>query len=509
MDERAGPIAPGHREPQPPPGEPPPLEPQPPMPFPSPVPPGPEPGPEPPPEPAPQPPPEPGPLPSPVPPPQPPAPAPGPLGSTQLLTGGWGTAAIGAVTTIVVLGAIGEVMAFLIYAAGDQTRPSAIDFARLGGLFFYLFHHVGVVLEGGPALSGLSPVDFTGGMTIAAAALLGTFIGLWVMWRFGRSIGEEVGGSGWVRGINGAKIAVPYAVLTLALAFVVRIPRDALASSGLPGIHPSYVAAFLWPLGLAALAGFFGGFGSAGEHQWSASSLGRYGRGAIQGGARMMGFALLFAFIGLVVLAPTHPGDTADFFRPFQDKTARGVAATAGTALAAPNLAAGLILFPAMGTCLSAGGSLVGLGSSACVLSWTQFPGDRVDAQPGFDLPSPPVGYFLYLLVPLLAVLIGGRTAARMSGASTREQALGIGAMAGVVYGLLALLLAVLATVTFRAGSVSGLGGRSLEAHVGPELIPGGLWPFLWGTVGGAIGGLMEGRALRSLGQRATGLSGE
>jgi hypothetical protein len=419
-----------------------------------------------------------------------------------VLSGGWGTAAIGAITTIVVLGAIGEVMAFLIYASGDQTRPSAINFARLGGLFFYLFHHVGVVLEGDSSLSGLSAIDISGGVTIAAAALLGTFVGLWMIWRFGRSIGEEVGGSGWVRGIHGAKIAVPYALLTMALAFAVGIPRNALVPSGFPPIHPSYIAAFLWPLGLAALAGFFGGFGSAGEAQWAASLSGRYGRGVIQGGARMMGLALLFAFIGLVILAPTHPRDTADFFRPFQDKTARGVAVTAGTVLAAPNLAAGLILFPAMGTCLSAGGTLVGLRSSVCVLSWTQFPSDTLNAQPGIDFPSPPSRYFLYLLVPLLAVLMGGGMAARMSGASTRQQAVGIAALAGVVYGLLALLLAVLATITFKGGTVMGLGGRTFDAHLGPELVPGSLWPFLWGIVGGALGGLMEGRKLPSLGQR-------
>jgi uncharacterized protein DUF6350 len=494
MDERPGPTDPGDREPQPqpPPGEPPPLDPRPPSPFP----PVPEPEPQPPPEPGPLPPPEPGPLPSPVPP-HPPPPPPGPLVTAQVLAGGWGTAAIAAVTTIVVLGAIGEVMAFLLYAAGDQTRPSVVTFARLGGLFFYLFHHVGVVFQPDASFSGVSPIDFGAGVTLAAAALLGTFVGLWLIWRFGRKIGEEVGGPGWTRGVHGAKVAIPYAVLTVALAFVVRIPRNGLDVSGSPAVHPAYLAAFFWPLGLAALAGFFGGFGSAGEQWWSASPRGRYWKGAIQGGAWMMGLALVFALIGLIVLAPTHPHDTATFFRPFHDKAARGVAVTSVTLLAVPNLAAGLILFPAMGTCLSAGGNLLGFGGSVCALSWTQFPSGAINARSGFDLPSPPAVYFLYLLVPLLAVLIGGRMAARRSGAATREQALGIAALAGVVYGLLALLLAVLVTITFKGGTVSGLRG-SFNAHIGPELLPGSLWPFVWGIVGGAIGGLIEGRKLPS-----------
>jgi hypothetical protein len=414
---------------------------------------------------------------------------------------------IGAITTIVVLGAIGEVMAFLLYAAGDQTRPSVITFARLGGLLVYAFHHVGIVFQQDSGLSGVSPVDLGGGVTVAAAALLGTFIGLWLIWRFGRKIGDEVGGSGWVRGVHGAKFAIPYAVLTLILAFVVRIPKNSLDASGSPAIHPSYLAAFFWPLGLAALAGFFGGFRSGGEQPWSMSPRGRYGRGAIQGGAWMMGLALCLAFVGLVFLAPTHPDATADYFRPFNDKTAQGTALVAATLLVVPNLAAGLILFPAMGTCLSAGGNLLGFGGSVCVISWTQFPSNGINAQAGLDLPSPPAAYFLYLLVPLLAVLIGGRMAARRGGASTREQAVGIAALAGVVYGVLAVLLAVLVTVTFKGGaSIGELGGRSFNAHLGPELLPGLLWPFLWGIVGGAIGGMIEGRRLPSV-ARVEGIS--
>jgi hypothetical protein len=400
---------------------------------------------------------------------------------------------IGAITAVVVLGAIGEVLALLIYAAGDQNRPSVMTFARLGGLFFYGFHHVAVIFEGDSSLSGVSGIDFSGGVTIAVAALLATFIGLWLIWRYGRKIGEEVGGSGWTRGVHGAKIAMPYAALSLILAFVVRIPRNA-DPLGSPAIHPSYLGALLWPLGLAALAGFSGGFGSAGEEEWSTRPRGRYAKAAIQGGTRMMGIALCLAFVGLVLLAPTHPDATAAYFRPFEERTAVGTALVATTFLAAPNLAAGLILFPAMGTCLSVGGNIVGLGGSVCAVSWTQFPSRGLASRSGFDLPSPPAVYFLYLMVPLLAVLIGGRMAARRSGASTPEQALGVGALAGVVYGLLAILLAVLVTMTFSGRTASALGGRSFDAHLGPELLPGSLWPFLWGIVGGAVGGLAEGR---------------
>jgi Family of unknown function (DUF6350) len=412
----------------------------------------------------------------------------------MLLQGGWGAAVVGAVTTVVTLGVIAEVMAFLTYAASGPDRSSLLTYARLGGLIFYLFHHVGVVVDGGSGAA--ASFGFSGRVTFALAALLGTFVGLWLLWRTGRAIGNQVGGSAWVRGAHGAKVAVPYAALSLAFAFLVRIPAN-VDPAGNPPIHPSYLAAALWPLGLALLAGFVGGLGSAGDRLWSTGARAPFLRAAIQGGARMMALALVLAFAGLLVLAPTHPDATADYFRPFQEKTSAGVAVVAGTALAAPNLAADLILFPSMGTCLSVGGSLAGLSGSACLLSWTQYPdASAITAQTGLDLPSPPPAYFLYLLVPLLAVVTGGAMAARKGGAVAREQALGMGALAGVVYGLLAILLAVLATITVKAGGLQELGGRSVNVHVGPELLPGLAWPFVWGIVGGAIGGLIHGRNL-------------
>lgn len=470
MDERTGPNDPGPSPPIDP-------EPAPPPPLPDPLPPTPEP-------PPPPPPPEPGPAP-------PPEPGPQPLPE---LPAGWGTALIGAITTIVVLGAIAEVMALLLYAAGDQTRPSVATFARLGGLFFFVFHHVGVVF-GRDASVSISLISLGGGVTVTLAALLATFIGLSLLWRFGRRIGEENGGSALVRGLHGAKVALPYGGLAFLLSFAARIPANALdPAAGSPAVHPSSLGALLWPLGLAAVAGFFGGFGSGSKRVSATGSAARYGRAAVQGGAWMMGFALVLAVVGLVLLAPTHPQATADYFNALDGKAVRGVAVIAGTLLVVPNLAAGLILFPAMGTCVAAGGSVVSFGGSVCLLSWTQFPTGAIGTQIGLDLPSPPAGYFLYLLVPLAAVLLGGIMAARRGGASTRRQAIGMGAIAGVVYGLLCVGLAVLLTISLKAAT----GGRSFTARLGPELFPGLLWPFVWGTLGGAIGGRIEGRKLPS-----------
>jgi hypothetical protein len=208
----------------------------------------------------------------------------------------------------------------------------------------------------------------------------------------------------------------------------------------------------------------------------------------------MIGVAMVLAFVGLVLLAPVHPGATSAYFDTFDEKFSQGLSLVLATALVSPNLAAGLILFPAMGTCLSVSGSAVGLGGSFCVLSWTQFPGGGINAQTGLDFPSPLAGYFLYLLVPLIAVLVGGAMAVRRGRAATQEQAVTMGVLAGVVFGLLSLLLAFLVTITFRAQG--GELGGFVRGRIGPELFPGSLWPFLWGIVGGAIGAFVASRKL-------------
>jgi hypothetical protein len=398
---------------------------------------------------------------------------------------------IGAVTTVVILGAVAEVVSFLFYAASGEGRPSLASFARAGGLILFLFHHVGITCVGSSASSSCLPGILSGATdTVAGAALLGTFAGLWLLSSAGRRIGAETGGTGWARGLAGMKVAVPYAALTLAVAFLSRIPQGALDPNGSPAIHPSYLGAVLWPLALAALAGFAGGFRSAGVERWSIGPSGRLLRGGVAGGAWMMGLAMVLAFLGLLILAPTHPHDTASYFSTFDDQFVQGLALVVATLLAVPNLAAGLILFPTMGSCLAASGNLVGVSTSVCLLSWNQFPG-RPGGGTGLDFGSPPPLYFLYLLVPLLAVLVGGRMAARRGGSTSRQEAVAMGSLAGVVFGLLALLLAILATISVKATAP----GASLTARLGPELVPGLFWPFLWGIAGGAIGGAAEARS--------------
>jgi len=334
--------------------------------------------------------------------------------------------------------------------------------------------------------------------------LTGTLVALWLLALTGRAIANQAGGSSLARGIQGAKVALPYAALCLGLAFVVRAPQSQAAaglSTGFPAAHPSYVAAVLWPLGLAAVAGFVGGFRSDAPTGVMATPWGTRLRAAAGGGTWMLAVGLILSFVGLVLLTPFAPDVARDYFRPFDQSFLRGVSVILGTLLVLPNMAA-WVLFPAMGSCLEISGGVFGLSGSFCFLSYSQFPTTHAIAgirTPSPNLPSPPSGYFLFLLAPLVAVLVGGAIAARRADGGTKQEAVGVGALAGLAYALLSLATAVLSTITAKA---SGFGQAfpgapgAIHARVGPALASTFLVALLWGVVGGAIGALWESRRL-------------
>ncbi|TMK83307.1 MAG: hypothetical protein E6G44_12015 [Actinobacteria bacterium] len=391
------------------------------------------------------------------------APAPQASRTPASTTAGWKPALLGAVGTILVLGVIGEALAFLLFAAEDQARPSIADTARFGGFVFYAFHHVGLRF-GGAAFGGIGA-----NVTVALAMLTGTLVALWLLALTGRAIANQAGGSSLARGIQGAKVALPYAALCLGLAFVVRVPQSQAAaglSTGFPAAHPSYVAAVLWPLGLAAVAGFVGGFRSDAPTGVMATPWGTRLRAAAGGGTWMLAVGLILSFVGLVLLTPFAPDVARDYFRPFDQSFLRGVSVILGTLLVLPNMAA-WVLFPAMGSCLEISGGVFGLSGSFCFLSYSQFPTTHAIAgirTPSPNLPSPPSGYFLFLLAPLVAVLVGGAIAARRADGGTKQEAVGVGALAGLAYALLSLATAVLSTITAKA---SGF-GQAFPGAPGP-----------------------------------------
>lgn len=447
------------------------------------------------PAPVPPPPPEAAPTPAPMPPREPEGPNP--------LAVGWGTALARALLAVGLLAAVAGVITLLAYLNDPEEAPGPVFVLRVAGLLFYVFNRVGMVFD----LAGLElPPEVAPGLpllsfdvTLAMAAMTGTFLLLWLMYRAGKAIGVEAGGTAVVRGLHGMKVSVPYAIICFAGSFAVR--QTFPLPVGRFEVHPSYLAALLWPLALAAVSGFAGGFRSAGGDLWATEPWGRRLRGAVVGGWRMALLGVVLAFAGFVVLALIHLDITRAYFRGiFEVGALGGISVTLLHVMVIPNIGA-WILFPSMGACVGLSGGAL----SACVLSYTNFPrspelgsipstGSPFDILPTFPTPAPV--WFLFLLVPIVAVLAGGMTAARRSEATSLGEAASVGALAGVVYGLLALPIALLATIAVRfSGAISAL-TQTTTIRIGPYLLQGFLFGLLWGVLGGALGGFLQGRSL-------------
>jgi hypothetical protein len=419
------------------------------------------------------------------------------------LAAGWWAAVRGAVAAAVATGALAEAVWFVAYAAGRNSpgRPSAATVARLGGALFLIFHHVDLRFQvsGAGALFGeLLGTGSVASFTVSLAVLGGTVLAAWLLYRAGRLAAGGARGPDWVRGLHGAKVALPYALICVAVTPLLRfgVAQSAGTRGGLVAIRPSPVSAFLWPFAIALVAGFAGGLRSVGPTAEGAAWE-RRARAALAGGWRMLWVGLALSFGGLLVLAAVRPDATGAYFRgAFGGGTAEGLVVLLFTALAIPNMA-GWILFLAMGGCLAASGA----GSSLCFLSFEHFPASAAGSVPGasgaqgFAFLPAPAAYFLFLLVPLVAVVAGGTTAARRARAGSASQGALAGALAGVAFGVLAagaLALSLIA-ISLNAGPETGT-----TLSYGPQPVGGIVLAFAWGILGGAAGGALAGRLQRS-----------
>jgi hypothetical protein len=408
--------------------------------------------------------------------------------SAAILTKGWGRAALGAALVALALGVAAEGLAVLAYAAARGPKPGLVLVAKLGALNFLAFHHVAIVVDANSSLLGAgTPAQ---GIRLSLALMSGTAIAMWLLARVGRSVGSQSGGRDWERGLHGSKVALPYAAITVAVALLARVPLG--SRGGGAAIRASIPTTIAWPLGLALVAGFVGGFMSERGPALSKARSNRTLHGALAGGAWMMGIGLALAFAGLVLMAPIKPEATRAYFAPFRQGSAEGVALIGYTLLAAPNLAT-WVLFPSMGACFGVSASAGGQRAVSCVLSYTRFPTqDPVSLLTGSGAASshPPLGYYAFVLAPAIAVLVGGAIAGRRAGASSRKEATLAGALAGVVYALIALLVVVLADVAVAEG---GPGGATFR--LGVPVLTSTLIALGWGVLGGAAGGALKGVA--------------
>jgi hypothetical protein len=99
------------------------------------------------------------------------------------------------------------------------------------------------------------------------------------------------------------------------------------------------------------------------------------------------------------------------------------------------------------------------------------------------------------LLIPAVALVIGGYVAASADYERVPRYSVGYGALMGPIYGVLLAVLALFSSSNISAGAA----GVSASLSVGPAFLPALLYGALWGTVFGALGGWIQLRGSRWL----------
>jgi hypothetical protein len=358
-------------------------------------------------------------------------------------------------------------------------------------------------------------------LSIGVALLSVTAVAVWLLWRAGRAVADGAGGGAGARMVRGASVALSYALLAFVAAMLVRV-RTPLSvgafASGELQVSLTAWQAFAFPLAIGAAAGAAGGLSSALEHRGSGNAhLDTLGS-AVAGGWRMFALGLVLSLGALFVAGVVRPDEpvalltpsTARYLNSVFDRPEVGLVVLGHHVAAAPNEAI-WTLVPAMGGCDGVRGS-----ASAEFLCYWRFPTSvGTTVQPlsgGGGVPVPlggasfgtaPAGYFLFLLVPAVATVLGGRRAAeRQTGVG--RSAFATGAAAGVTYALLVAATAPLSTITIGYGAAFGRDASEGWVALGPNVVTGTLLALVWGVAGGVAGAVWAGRSIRSRSRPST-----
>ena len=370
-------------------------------------------------------------------------------------------------------------LAFAIVALAGLAIPVLIDVfgaglaggtvLRLGWLYTLAFHRVGIRFVGVPIRAEI---------VLAIALATGTAFAAWLLYREGRRI--AMGTVGPVRSaLAGAAIAPTYALPFLVLTLVVH------AHLALLPLYPEAVRiegvawqAFVCPFALAAVAGGIGGLVDA----LPSRSI---PRAALVAGWKTLLVGLGGALVGLLIVAAVRPAGLATYARVVGDHGPRRAGFLLGhQALLAPNIAIDLLV-PSMGGCVA----LYGEAASYDVLCPGRLPSvDPVDVLRAVDPASPghralafsrpmPIGYRLFVLVPLIATIWGGRLAARPF--DRWSDRLAAAAAGGLVFAVAVGVTAWLANLTVRLAT---------PIAFGPRPVPSFALGLAWGVGGGLLG---------------------
>lgn len=297
-----------------------------------------------------------------------------------------------------------------------------------------------------------------------------------------------------MRGVHGAKVALPFALLTWLISWLPSFhPRFPHTSP--MAIHVSHVSSLFWPLVLGGVAGFTGGVRSAASSMWesewwSGDRWNRWWPGVLAGGAWMAVLAVGLSAAAVIGLGVAHPSDVATYFRTvFAGRPIGGIALVILTALLLPTMAM-WVLVPAMGGCVEVSGSAV--YQPYCFLGFGSWPGNPLGGIPepsGFPrIGSAPGWTLVFLVIPLVAVVAGGVMAARRADARGPGEGAVVGALAGAVFALVLMVAAILASAQARFNGPFFVVSSGVIRY-GPN--PGSTFQLalIWGVLGGAAGG--------------------
>jgi hypothetical protein len=427
---------------------------------------------------------------------------------------GWAGALLRGFLVFLLVAGIGVGAALLVYTFVDPgfTFGGAL---RLGALYLGPFHHVAIVVTGHLDVAALrlqgSDLPSQGSVTleVGVALLAVTALAGWLLFRAGRASARGVRGGPVARSLAGARVALGYAPPFVLVALLVSFEEPVRLGSFVAGdvrVSLDTGQAVVIPLALAGLAGGAGGLRSwVGAHRVEPRV--RRAAAVIAGGWTMFVLGVWLAYLGLFAAGVVQPDEpvalvtpsTARYARAVSEHPGRGAVILGHHLALSPNEAL-WTLVPSTGACDVVRGT-----ESADVLCFGAFPTDvpvfGAGSSRAFE--TAPVGYVLFLLVPAVATLVGGRRAASRAGLRGRGEALA-GALAGVVFAAFVAAGALLASVTLSYAASAGTQTGEASLWFGPDPVRGTLLALGWGVVGGALGAASGGlRSTRAAGSRS------
>lgn len=387
--------------------------------------------------------------------------------------------------------------AFAVVALAGQIPPLLIQVfggglawitaVKLGWLYMLSFHRVAIEVRG----LSLPARETTQLVHVQIALLTGTALALWLLYRAGAAAASRAGDRTLPRVVVGASVGVSYALLMLGVTVVTRLELvagggffpEVVTFAGVP--WRSFAAPFSMGVVAGGLAGLLG----------SPALDGRL-RGWLTAGARTFAISLGLALVALLVFATVRPTGTRAYARALGSPQ-RAALTVGNQVLALPNHAV-FVLVPAMGGCVS----LRSDEASEDVLCANRFPlldsrllpalSELTVGRDPEDLTRPMRSLALFALAPLLAVVAGGRLAARDGRGRSGRLAAATGS--AVVFAFLTGAAAWASSVGFDAVDVETGTGVATGAVLGPSPLEAVALAAAWGLGGAVVGALLPDR---------------